>query len=393
MPGKDSVRIAIVGAGLGGCVAAALLQQAGCKVKVYEQAPQFSRLGAGIHVSPNVMRVMRHIGIEDRLRAIALHPASFMSRDGHSGQISSNFLLADAAEKRYGAPYLILHRGDFHAEIMRAVHPGTIQFGRRLVGLDQERSPVCMKFADGSQDEADLVIGADGVNSMVREILLGPERPIYTGHIAHRSIFPRSRLPAGLQLDDCTKWWTDDRHIVVYFLTGRRDEVYFVTGVPCPEWPEDVPNMPGSLDALRADFEGFEPRVQAILDACPAVSNWPLLEREPLPLWSRGRVVILGDACHPMKPHMAQGAGMAIEDAAMLWRCLEEVQVAAGEYGIAFQRYEASRIERASRVQKESHDNVWLRYPSDPSWCFGYDVFSEPIRSGKPGTTIKEQAI
>jgi 6-hydroxynicotinate 3-monooxygenase len=151
-----------------------------------------------------------------------------------------------------------------------------------------------------------------------------------------------------------------------------------VTGVPQAHWPESVASMPGDLDQLRADFDGFEPRVQRLLDACPAVSNWPLLEREPLPLWSRGRVVLLGDACHPMKPHMAQGAAMAVEDAGMLLRCLRECGI--DRHRDAFARYEANRIARASRVQKESHENVWLRYEQDPGWCFGYNVFEEPLR-------------
>ena len=385
MSKKSRFRIAIIGAGLGGSAGAVLLQQAGYDVRVYEQAPQFSRLGAGIHVSPNVMHVMRRIGIEPRLREIGLRASSFRSRDWASGEITGDFPLADSAEKRYGAPYIILHRGDYHAELMQAVAPGTIRFSKRLVDLDQDESTVRMKFADGSEDRVDIVIGADGVNSMVREILLGPEKPIYTGHIAHRSIFPRPLL-GDMKLDDCTKWWSDDRHIVVYYLTGKRDEVYFVTGVPQEHWPDGMAYMPGSVEQLRADFEGYEPRVQRILEACPAVSNWPLLERDPLPLWSRGRIVILGDACHPMKPHMAQGAGMAVEDAAMLLRCLEEM--GAENYEIAFQHYEASRIERTSRVQKESHDNVWLRYEQDPSWCFGYNVWSDPIRSSKSEATV-----
>lgn len=390
MAKHGTTRIAIIGAGLGGTAAASLLQQAGYDAIVYEQAPQFSRLGAGIHVSPNVTHVMRRIGIEKRLREIGLRPQTWKSRDWDTGAVSFDFPLGDTAEARYGAPYLILHRGDYHAELMRAVKPGTIRFSKRLIALDQDQSNVRMRFADGTEERADLVIGADGVNSMVREILLGPEKPTYTGYIAHRSIFPRALL-GDMELDDCTKWWSDDRHIVVYYLTGKRDEVYFVTGVPQEQWPDGVPNVPGSLEQLRADFEGYEPRVQKILAACPAVSNWPLLEREPLPLWSRGRVVILGDACHPMKPHMAQGAGMAVEDAAMLLRCLEEA--GPDEYEIAFQRYEASRIERTSRVQKESHDNVWLRWDSDPGWCFGYNVWSEPIRSSKPKAFVKEQAI
>ena len=368
-------RIAIIGAGLGGLAAAALLQKAGYDARVYEQAPTVARLGAGIHLGPNVARVLREIGIEPELRRIGSTPDRWANRLADSGEMSFDLVLGPSAETRYGAPYLILHRGDFHALLCGAVRPDSIEWGKRLVDVDAGGARVRLGFEDGSHAEADWIIGADGVNSRIREILLGPEPPKYTGFVAHRSIFPASRID--FPLDDCTKWWAGDRHIVVYFLSSRHDELYFVTGVPRATWPEGVPWLPGDYDELRASFRGFEPKVQAILNASTDMTTWPLLERAPLPLWSRGRIVLLGDACHPMKPHMGQGAAMAIEDAAMLVRCLKTR--GGGDLGAVFKLYEANRIARTSRVQHVSHDGEWLRQPSDPFWVFGYDVFNEPL--------------
>ena len=220
------------------------------------------------------------------------------------------------------------------------------------------------------------MIGADGVNSRVREILLGPEPAHYGGYVAHRAVFPTARLN-GLAIEDCVKWWTDTTHIIVYFLTRERHEFYVVTGVPVDTWDEAGTSRPGDLPAMRAAFAGFEPRVQKILDAISDVSEWALLERPPLPVWSRGRIVLLGDACHPMKPHMGQGAAMAIEDAAMLVRCLGEAGL--DDHETAFSLYRANRVERASAVQAESGRNRWLRHATDPSWVFGYDVFRVPL--------------
>ena len=377
MPKASKPRIAIIGAGLGGTAAATLLHRAGFDVNAYEQAPSFSRLGAGIHLSPNVTRVLRALGLESEMRRIGLQPAAFTSKLWDTGEKTLDLRLGDEAEARYGAPYMIMHRGDFQELLVSTVPARTIQFDRRLTGLTPKASTVDLTFHNGERVEADLVIGADGVNSRVREILLGPEPPLYTGYIAHRSIFPTSRL-GGLQLDDCTKWWSPDRHIVIYFLTRRRDEIYFVSGVPCTDWPAGTVSMPGDVTQLRRDFEGFEPRVQAVLSACTEVSNWAIMERNPLPLWSRDRIVLLGDACHPMRPHMGQGAAMAIEDAAMLARCFEAIDPA--DYRRVFERYEANRIARTTRVQQTSHiDAEWLRKDTNPDWVFGYDVFTEPL--------------
>jgi 6-hydroxynicotinate 3-monooxygenase len=382
--------IAVIGAGLGGTVAAALLQRAGFQVRIYEQAPEFARLGAGIHLGPNVLKVLRAIGAEDELERTGSHPDHWFSRDGISGEFSSRIPLGDFARSEYGAAYLTVHRGDLHALLSETVEPGTIAFGRRLIGAEDRGDDVVLSFEDGSTETADIVIGADGVNSKVREVLLGPEAPTYSGYMGHRAIIPVERL-GGHPFDPCTKWWAEDRHMMVYALDGSGREMYYVTGVPADDtFAEAGSFVPSSRDELREVFAGWHPDVERLVEATTEVTKWPFYEREPLPLWSQGRVVLLGDACHPMKPHMAQGAAMAIEDAAILQRCLSEHGF--DEHRRAFELYEETRKDRASRVQAVSHANTWLRTDEDPAWVFAYDAMTddlgaparEAVGSGQP---------
>jgi 6-hydroxynicotinate 3-monooxygenase len=371
-------RIAIVGAGLGGIAAALLLRQEGFESTLYEQAPAFSRLGAGIHVGPNVMKIMRRLGLEQRMEAMGSHPDFWHSRNWNDGALLSEIPLGDYARKTYGAAYLTVHRGDFHQLMVDAVPSGGIQYDKRLTAIDDGGQEVLLRFADGTTAKADIVIGADGVNSVMREHMLGAEAPRYTGYVAHRAVFPASALAKyNMAFDPCVKWWSEDRHMMVYFVTEKQDEYYYVTGVPQAEWDMSKAWVQSSQEEMYEAFAGYHPMVQSLIDACSDITKWPLLERDPLPLWSRGRLVMLGDACHPMKPHMAQGAAMAIEDAAMLARCFKEV--GAEDFGTTFALYRANRIERASRVQKVSHDNTWLRENEDPGWVFGYDVFNVPL--------------
>ena len=171
--------------------------------------------------------------------------------------------------------------------------------------------------------------------------------------------------------------------MVVYYVTAARDELYFVTSVPeSAEWmtPESW-SAKGDLEALRAAYRGFHPEVQSVLAACPEVYKWALLERDPLPRWWEGRVALLGDACHPMTPYMAQGAASALEDAAVLSRCLANVDADAAGIGSAFALYESVRKPRASAIQTSSSTNTWLRGQTDPAWVYGYDATSAPLAS------------
>ncbi|WP_017522849.1 FAD-dependent monooxygenase [Pusillimonas noertemannii] len=371
-------KIAVIGAGLGGTVAATLLTKAKFDVRLYEQAECFSRLGAGIHLGPNVTRIMREVGIEDELNRTASHPDFWYSRDGVTGEICAKIPLGDYALKQYGSTYLTVHRGDFQQLLTEAVPAGILDFNKKLQKVDDLGDKVVLEFTDGTVEYADLVIGADGVNSVIRESLLGPELPQHTGYIAHRAVFNTPGIQLDLPFDMCTKWWGDDRHMMVYYVTKQQDQIYFVTGVPGGEnWDMNKRWVPSTKDELREAFRGWHPTVQALIEGADEITLWPLLELAPLPLWSRGRLVLLGDACHPMKPHMGQGAAMAIEDAAMLTRCL--IETGPASYEQAFKLYEKNRTARTARVQSVSHDNTWLRTDEDPDWCFGYDVFSVPL--------------
>jgi 2-polyprenyl-6-methoxyphenol hydroxylase-like FAD-dependent oxidoreductase len=369
-----SMDIAIAGAGIGGLAAAALLLRAGHRVTVYEQAERFARVGSGIQMAPNAMKVLRWLGVEQRLVATGFQAEFAISRTWDSGAETSRLELGDAVAREFGAPYLFLHRADLHAAIADIVPPEVVRFSHRLSSVREDRDGVTLGFEGGARERADLLVGADGVHSRVREILLGPERPRYTGRVAYRTVLPAERV-RGLSLEPVrTKWWGPDRHMVVYFVSRNRDQLYFVTSVPEPaEWatPESWSSR-GELDELRAAYAGFHPEVQALLDACPEVWKWALFERDPLARWSSERVVLLGDACHPMTPYMAQGAASALEDAAVLARCLDEAQ--PGSVHEAFVRYERIRKPRASTIQAGSSANNWLRDRADPGWVYGYDA-------------------
>ncbi|NNU48987.1 NAD(P)-binding protein [Rhizobium sp. WYCCWR 11279] len=366
-------KIAIIGAGLGGAAAGALLQHAGFNVQIFEQAPSFSRLGAGIHMGPNVLKIFQRIGMDQKLIDISSTPAYWFSRDGLTGDYLSRIPL-----EGYGATYCTVHRGDLSALQMDTMTPGTVQFNKRLTRLEDNGSDVYLEFQDGTKARATIVIGADGINSRVRETLLGAEKPNYSGWVGHRAMISGEKLKKfDLTFEDCVKWWGPDRHMMVYYTTSRRDEYYYVTGVPHPAWEFDGAFVQSSPEEMSEAFAGYHPVIQALIEATDDVTKWPLFNRNPLPLWSQGRMVLLGDACHPMKPHMAQGAAMAIEDAAMLARCLEET--GSQDYATAFRLYEASRRDRATQVQTVSNANTFLQTQEDPSWVYGYDVYAEPI--------------
>ena len=371
--------IAIVGAGIGGLAAASLLRRAGCDVQVYEQARGFARVGAGIQTTPNAVKVLRRLGVEERLKRIAYRSELRLSREWDTGEITSELRLGEEVERKFGAPFLYLHRAELLAAIESAVPPEIVHFDMKLVGLDRNAHGLTLAFANGSRVRADGVIGADGVHSAVREILLGPEKPRFTGRVAYRSLFPAARLGDTSINPLHTKWWGPDRHVVIYYVTAARDQIYFVTSVPeSAEWmtPESW-SAKGDVDELRKAYSGFHPEVRAVLNACPDAYKWALLERDPLPRWTEGGVALLGDACHPMTPYMAQGAASALEDAAVLARCLEQTNGEGLEH--AFKLYEQTRKPRASAIQTMSGTNTWMRNDADPGWVYGYDACSAPL--------------
>jgi len=379
--GQKKLSIAIVGAGMGGLAVAATLRQAGFDLRVYEQATRFARIGAGIQMMPNSMKVLRRIGIEERLRRTAFAPYSHLNRQWDTGKVIRELPMP---ESLFGAPYLCMHRADLHEALASVVPEEIIHLGKKLVGLEQRSGQIALAFEDGTRAQADAVVAADGVHSVVRDIIVGPDAPIHKGRIAYRAVFPSALIGRDLG-PSRTKWWGIDRHIVIYYVRADRGEVYFVTSVPEPaEWlTRESWSAKGDVRQLRKEYEGFHPDVRAVLEGCPDCHKWAILEREPLPRWSDGRVVLLGDACHPMTPYMAQGAATAIEDAAILARCLQEVD--GEDIEGAFARYEAHRKPRTSRIQAISSANTWMKGgDDDTSWLYGYDAWNAPLTPTEP---------
>jgi 6-hydroxynicotinate 3-monooxygenase len=373
-------RIAVVGAGLGGLTCAAFLQREGFAVTVFEQAPAFSRIGAGIILGANVVKVLRRLGLEHCLVETGISPDAFVSRAWDTGETLYEIALDAASEKHFGGPYVNVHRGDLHAVLETAVGAGSIAFGHCLVGLEPAGEAIELAFENGAKAEADIVIGADGIRSKVRGILLGSEPPRFTGRVAQRAIFPTERL-RGHTIRDCTKWWGPDRHLLAYFMTRRRDEVYLMGSVPAASWDSEELSLSCPREQFVEAFAGFHPDIRCVVEAATEVIMSPICDRERHDRWSGGRFVLLGDACHAVRPYMAAGGAMAIEDAAILSRCL--ATIGDDDPAEAFRCYEATRVPRVGEVQRISIANSWMYGPTETDWFFCYDACLAPLT--RPG--------
>ena len=370
------MRIAIAGAGIGGLAMGALLLRDGHDVHIYEQARAFAPVGAGIQLTPNAIKALRPFGLEAPLRAVSFVADEALNREWDSGDLTNVLPMGAALEARYGAPDLMMHRRTLHGALSGLVPADRISLGKRLATFEDDGNAVCLGFSDGSQFVADMMVAADGIHSVVREILFGAERPTYTGRAGYRTTFPTALL-RGLDIDPRAKWWGKDRHVVHYYTNAARDEVYFIAVTPEPDFSGESWSKAGDKSMLLEAFKGFHPRVLGILEAAPDVRKWALMVRDPMPMWHLGRVVLLGDACHPMLPSMAQGAAAAIEDAVVLSRCMKEF--AADGLPAVFTRYQRLREHRTARMQQTNRDNNWLRVKTDTDWVYDYDPWSAPL--------------
>ena len=249
--------VAIIGAGMGGLAAAAALRRVGFDVMVYEQAQRFARLGAGIQIGCNAMKVLRAFGLEPVLRAGSFYPRSWNNKDYDTGAVRFDMIFGEAAEARYGAPYLLAHRGDLHAALASVVPENALRLDHRLTSFEQRGDgTIGLRFANGATAEADALVAADGVHSLVKDVLFGREEPNFAGRVAYRTVFPAALLN-GYPIDDCTKWWGPDRHIVIYYVKPDRSEVYFVTSQPEPSFTVESWSATGDVEELRKAFTGF----------------------------------------------------------------------------------------------------------------------------------------
>jgi 2-polyprenyl-6-methoxyphenol hydroxylase-like FAD-dependent oxidoreductase len=351
---QSDTSIAIIGGGIGGIAAALSLLRAGFDVQVYEQARSPTEVGAGIQVSPNATRILERLGLAGELARIGVLSEAIHQRRWQDGRTLLRSPLGRAVAEHFGAAHYQCHRGDLLFALAGALPPERLHLGHRLTGLIDHGDRVEARFENGARVTADMLVGADGIHSAVRGILLGPESPRFTNCVAYRGMVPAERL-AHLDIENTsTVWMGPGRHFVHYFVSGGR-LLNFVALMDHAGWQRESWTDRGNLADVKAAYADWHPQIGAILGAADETFIWALFDRAPLPRWSSGRVTLLGDACHPMLPFMAQGAAQAIEDGATLAACL--VRFGIGDIPATLSRYEALRLPRAARLQAMSAIN------------------------------------
>jgi salicylate hydroxylase len=390
---RNALSIAIVGGGIGGIAAALSLLRAGANVHIFERAKTLSEVGAGIQVSPNASRILHHLGLADDLANMGVKSLAIHQRRWDDGRTLLRSPLGEAMEAAFGFPHYQMHRADLLSALVRALPKERLHIGHRFTALADHGDHVEAVFDNGKHISVDLLVGADGIHSTVRHVVLGPEKPHFTGCVAYRGLVPADRL-AHLDLEVTLQvWMGPGKHFVHYYVQNKH-LVNFVTAIDQDTWTHESWNDRAEVADALAAYEGWHPQVRGILEAADETFIWALFDRRPMTRWSVGRVTLLGDACRAMLPFMAQGAAQAIEDGATLATCLSQIE--SRNVPEALRRYEAFRLPRASRVQSLSEINkTRFHLPDGPaqqardaemargttdfslkavSWLYGYDA-------------------
>ena len=341
--------IAIVGGGIGGLAAALALVRRGIEVAVYEQADELRELGAGVQISANGTRVLDALGLREALEKVQVEPAGKALRLWNTGQSWKVFDLGAESVRRFGSPYITIHRGDLHSVIAQALKrakPDAIHLGHRCVSVTQTSDRVELSFANGKTVQARLVIGADGLHSVLRATLFGAPKPQFCGIIAWRGIVPIERVPPGIAWQLTTNWIGPGGHSVQYPL--RAGKLLNVVGLrERADWTVEGWNVRGTTEEMLGDFVGWHADLLTLFRAIDQPYKWALALRPIMDTWSKGRCTLLGDAAHSMVPFLAQGATMALEDGLVLARAIEKYP---DDHATAFARYEGARRDRANRA-------------------------------------------
>jgi len=357
--GRSLTQSAIIaGAGIGGLTAALCLARNGWQITLCEQAESIEPVGAGLQVSPNGVKLLDRLGVMDRLESKLFEPQAIEMRLGASGKRFVELPLGQHAIERWGARYIHVHRADLVdalcAELVRA-GGFEIQTGKQIKGYQVDGDRAVAVLTNGEELSADLLIGADGLHSTIRNQMLGPENPRFTGNVAWRALVPKSALGKHAPPPTACIWTGAGKHAVTTYVHGG-GTVNFVGVFEQIDWQEEGWSISGSRDEARLNFEDMNATIAAIIDKTDSFNRWALFDRAPLPRWSDGPVVLLGDAAHPMLPSLAQGAVQAIEDA---WVLADELSK-TDDVAQAAQRYFNHRIARTSRVQKQAAANTRL---------------------------------
>jgi salicylate hydroxylase len=384
--GTRALRVAVVGAGVGGLTAAIALRATGGEVEVFDQVRELSEIGAGVSLGGNGMRVLDALGLGRVARESSAALQRITFHHWRSGEIMYEHPLGDWYDEQFGGPFLGIHRADFHRLLLDAFD-GSPRLGRRCVEVRVSAGGVELAFADGSTASADVVVGADGLRSVVRGHVTGPDEAVFSGMSCYRGLVPVEDVPGGSRFG-LTFFLGPNRHLVAYPVRGG-EFINFVAYVPDPSWSVESWSFRSSAAEAAAAFEGWTPTVTTILSHAGEVGRWALYDREPLRRWSTARVTLLGDAAHPMLPHAGQGSNQALEDAAALASYLSTLPPAE-----ALQRYEQFRKARTRQIQMGSRVNAaCFQLPDGPAsdernarllslpdlvgWIHSYDVYSE----------------
>ena len=349
------MRILITGAGIAGLAAALALVRKGHDVRLLERADDLGEVGAGLQLGPNALRVLGRLGVAEAVIAAGRGPQAITLRDGRTARNLLTVPLGDAALRRWGARYVTLHRADLVTILgaaLEAAQPGALVTGCTVAQIDADAATILT--ADGQSLTGDLIIGADGIHSQVRNQLFGADTARFTGNVAWRALIPVTRDDPAAPPPGVGAWLGPRRHAVTYRI--RPDLVNFVGVTEQADWREEGWNLPGDPARLRADFAGWCPAITRLLDKVQQPLRWALHDRKPMRAWHRGRAVLIGDACHPMLPFLAQGAAMGIEDGYALGQLLP---IASDDAAIkpALARFFALRQPRTARVQAGARAN------------------------------------
>ena len=382
-------RVIVIGAGIGGIAAAAALRKLGVEVAVYERASDLGEVGAGVQIGPNGVKVLRALGLDPGLEGLAFEPTEIVSVDWQTASQRFRQPLRAIAAKQFGAPYITAHRADVHRLLRAKVPDSVITLNARCTAVSSSDRGAVATFADGSKVEADLIVGADGIRSVVRECLFGAVPARFTEQIGWRAILPIELVPTRVGPDKSVRierteyvgWIGPVGHVICYPIRGGNLYNMFV-GRVSSEWAEESWTAPSNKEEMLTAFAGWNEALLGMLGNVQHVFKWGIYDRDPLTQWTRGRVTLLGDAAHPMMPTLAQGASITLEDAYTFAR---NVARYANDPTAALKAYESERIDRARRVQLQARDqfNNNRKQPAPPpisrDWIFQHDATAEPM--------------